>query len=234
MLGRRPDLQHLPLTCENTNTPLPYIDLVNEILESFVANGSLAGYKGHTTDGSATAEELLANPQFVAREAYTVLAKAHFPPPLPFDQPLESVRRYLDHFEAPLARVMEALRKDDAVERASETDYGWRDILMEELRLNREEYLLLTDHALPLLDLYGFPPGTSPDEVLTVLSNARTFARRMDISYEDFDRDPQDPLRQPGVHTNPAARAARRHARDADRSEAEADRRDDHPAAVPR
>jgi hypothetical protein len=186
LLGRRPDLQHLPLTCENTNTPLPYIDLVNEILESFVANGSLAGYEGHTTDGSATAEELLANPQFVAREAYTVLAKAHFPPPLPFDQPLESVRRYLDHLEAPLARVMEALRKSDALERVSETDYGWRDILMEELRLNREEYLLLTDRALPLLDLYGFPPATSLDEVLAVLSNARTFARRMNISYEDL------------------------------------------------
>jgi hypothetical protein len=186
LLGRRPDLQHLPLTCENTNTPLPYIDLVNEILESFVANGSLAGYEGHTTDGSATAEELLANPQFVTREAYTALAKAHFPPPLPFDQPLESVRRYLDHFDAPLAQVMEALRKDDAVERASETEYGWRDILMEELRLNREEYLLLTDHTLPLRDLYGFPPGASPDEVLAVLSNARTFARRTNISYADL------------------------------------------------
>jgi hypothetical protein len=186
LLRRRPDLQHLPLTCENTNTPLPYIDLVNEILESFVANGSLAGYEGHTTDGSATAEELLASPQFVAREAYTALAKAHFPPPLPFDQPLESVRRYLDHFQAPLGRVMEALRKDDALERGSETGYGWRDILMEELRLNREEYRLLTDHELPLLDLYGFPPGTSPDEVLAVLSNARTFARRMDLSYDDL------------------------------------------------
>jgi hypothetical protein len=186
LLGRRPDLQHLPLTCENTNTPLPYIDLVNEILESFVANDSLSGYEGHTTDGSATAEELLANPQFVAREAYAALAKAHFPPPLPFDQPLESVRRYLDHFGAPLARVMEALRKDDRLERASEADYGWRDILMEELRLNREEHLLLTDRGLPLLDLYGFPPGTSPDEVLAVLSNARTFARRMDVSYEEL------------------------------------------------
>jgi hypothetical protein len=60
---------------------------------------------------------------------------------------------------------MEALRKNDALERANETEYGWRDILMEELRLNREEYLLLTDHTLPLLDLYGFPPGTSPDEL---------------------------------------------------------------------
>src|SRR5262249_27814073 len=31
--GRRPDIAALPLTCENTNTQLPYIDLVNEILE---------------------------------------------------------------------------------------------------------------------------------------------------------------------------------------------------------
>ena len=30
---RRPDLPHLPLTCENTLTPLPYIDLVNEVTD---------------------------------------------------------------------------------------------------------------------------------------------------------------------------------------------------------
>ena len=38
LLERRPDLQYLPLTCENTNTALPYIDVVNETLEYFVAN----------------------------------------------------------------------------------------------------------------------------------------------------------------------------------------------------
>ena len=31
--ARRPDLQDIEPTCENSNTPLPYIDLVNEILE---------------------------------------------------------------------------------------------------------------------------------------------------------------------------------------------------------
>ena len=34
---RRPDITNLPLTCENTNTALPYIDVVNEILEYWVA-----------------------------------------------------------------------------------------------------------------------------------------------------------------------------------------------------
>jgi len=37
ILQRRPDLGEIELSCENTNTPLPYIDLVNEILEDSVA-----------------------------------------------------------------------------------------------------------------------------------------------------------------------------------------------------
>ncbi|HET9454498.1 MAG TPA: neuraminidase-like domain-containing protein [Gemmatimonadaceae bacterium] len=37
LLERRPDLGDIELSCENTNTPLPYIDLVNELLEEAVA-----------------------------------------------------------------------------------------------------------------------------------------------------------------------------------------------------
>jgi len=37
LLRRRPDLGEIELTCENTNTPLPYVDLVNEVLEDAVA-----------------------------------------------------------------------------------------------------------------------------------------------------------------------------------------------------
>jgi hypothetical protein len=36
LLDRRPDLEHIELTCENSTTPLPYVDLVNEILEAVV------------------------------------------------------------------------------------------------------------------------------------------------------------------------------------------------------
>jgi hypothetical protein len=186
LLSRRPDIQHLPLTCENTNTPLPYIDLVNESLEHFVTTGSLAEYTGHTTDGSASVEELLANPQFVAAEAFTILAGAHFPPPLPFHQPLENLRRYFDHFESPLTEVMESLRKDDSLERQTDSEYGWRDILMEELRLSRAEYHLLTDRTVTLQELYGYPPDKPLAEVIADLSNTKTFSRRIGISYEEL------------------------------------------------
>jgi hypothetical protein len=36
LLTRRPDIEHIELTCENTNTQLPYVDLTNEILEAAI------------------------------------------------------------------------------------------------------------------------------------------------------------------------------------------------------
>jgi hypothetical protein len=198
LFKRRPDIQHLPLTCENTNTPLPYIDIVNETLEYFVThNLNLDNYKGQDINHDATPEELLASPQVVIDQAYEILAGnvtplPLLPPssPLPFHQPLENLRRYFDKFEAPLPHVMQVLRKTDKLERANEIDnkptYGWRDILMEELRISRAEYRLLTDRTLTLQQLYGYSPTTPEAEILSTLANAKTFTRRVGISYEDL------------------------------------------------
>lgn len=189
LLERRPDVQHLPLTCENTNTALPYIDVVNETLEYFVANTvqqlSLNGYQGHDTDGMASAD-LLASPQFVLNAAYTLLQGERFPLPLPFHQPLENLRRHFNKFGNPLPLAMERLRNSDDLERGA-NPYGWRDILMEQLLLAREEYEILTDSAaVPLWRMYGFPSGTADASVIAALSNAEQFARRMSISYDDL------------------------------------------------
>jgi hypothetical protein len=198
LLSRRPDIQHLPLTCENTNTPLPYIDIVNETLEYFIThNLNLENYTGHDVDNDATSEELLASPQFVSDQAYQTLAgkprQVGDPlpllspsPPLPFHQPLENLRRYFDQFEVPLPDVMEALRKNDDLERASETEYGWRDILMEELRISRSEYRLLSDRTLTLQHLYGYSSATPEADILSTLANVKTFTRRIGISYEEI------------------------------------------------
>jgi hypothetical protein len=187
LLDRRPDLEHLPLTCENTNTPLPYIDVVNETLEYFIThNLSLAGYKGHDTGEDITAGELLANPQFVNDAAYNALKSELFPPPLPFHKPLETLRRYFEKLEAPLPLAMEALREDEAVERADAAGYGWRDILMETLKLSRTEYRLLTDRALTLQQIFGLPPGTTQADALKQLAKTRAFTRRVGITYEEL------------------------------------------------
>jgi hypothetical protein len=189
LLERRPDLQHLPLTCENTNIALPYIDVVNETLEYFIANDvqrlSLNGFIGHDTDGAESAD-LLASPQFVLDRAYTILRGERFPAPLPFHQPLESLRRYFAKFDVPLELAMERLRATDDLERDGRP-YGWRDILMESLEISRPDYELLTDSAtVPLWRAYGFAAGTSDDAVIANLSDARAFARRLQISYDDL------------------------------------------------
>jgi hypothetical protein len=189
LAARRPDLLQLPLTCENTNTVLPYIDVVNEIMEYFIANGvrklSLNEYVGHDTNGAAT-EDLLASPQFVMDAAYTTLRDTVFPPPLPFHQPLESLRRYFAKFEVPLPLAMERLRKGDALERGGDP-YGWRDILMETAGLSRVEYEILTDSAtVPLASMYGFVAGTADAAIIAALSGAKAFSQRVGISYEDL------------------------------------------------
>ena len=196
LLSRRPDIQHLPLSCENTNTPIPYIDLVNETLEYYITNDlSLNDFKGHNTDGTVKPEELLASPQFVSDTAYGVLAEENFPFPLPFDQRLESLRRYFRRFQTPLADVMEVLRENDNLERESEDKYGWRDIWMERVGLSRAEYRLLTkcwdsdeaaDVTLTVKILYGFNTATPIEDVLEVLVNAKSFCRRVGISYKEL------------------------------------------------
>jgi hypothetical protein len=112
LVERRPDLPHIALTCENTHTALPYIDIVNEILEYYVANGKLTKEAARDT-GDATTAELLAEPQNVIREAYETLRGARYPLNLPFDLWLETVRKFCDYFETPLHRVLEVLRPDE-------------------------------------------------------------------------------------------------------------------------
>lgn len=112
LVERRPDLPHIALTCENTHTALPYIDIVNEILEYYVANGKLAKEAARDT-GDATTAELLAEPQNIIREAYDTLRNARYPLNLPFDLWLETVRKFCDYFETPLHRVLEVLRPDE-------------------------------------------------------------------------------------------------------------------------
>jgi len=190
LLERRPDIQHLQLTCENTNVALPYIDLVNEVLEHYVVNGSLAAFAGHNVEEGITTEELLSTPLFVNEAAYTELRNEVFPPPLPFHQPLEALRRYLKNFKMPLHEAMERLRSNDNLERAGgalDPDYGWRDVLMERLQLSRPEQNILTDSGLALQTLYGEDPDVvTVDELIDAFSNAKQFARRLNLSYEQL------------------------------------------------
>ncbi|MEJ7870614.1 MAG: neuraminidase-like domain-containing protein [Rubrobacteraceae bacterium] len=158
LVERRPDIPHIPLTCENTHTALPYIDVVNEILEYYVANEELTEDAARDT-GEATTTELLAEPQNVISEAYDKIRQASYPLNLPFDLWLETVRSFCDYFETPLWRLLETFRPGDELFVPAQP-YDREAIFIESLGLSPAEYAVFTDPD-PLeddkwYDLYGY------------------------------------------------------------------------------
>jgi hypothetical protein len=117
--GRRADIGAIELSCTNTNTPLPYIDLVNEALELNVAPP--AQQLVYQTTGSAA--DLRAHPEYLHKEAYGVLAGAQaeedgandavYPFSLPFNLWLEEARTYLDRLGLSRYKLMEAFQGKD-------------------------------------------------------------------------------------------------------------------------
>ena len=93
---RRPDLWTLGLTCENTNKPIPYLVIINEILENAVAKD--AGFAGNFGDHVAVGTK-------VYRDTLPDQVDS-FRQPLNFA--FEELRTYLRHFEWSLADVAEA------------------------------------------------------------------------------------------------------------------------------
>lgn len=191
LLQRRPDIEHIELTCANTNVAMPHIDLVNEVLEYFVARGgSLAGFEGHNTSDEMTSAELMANPAFVNDTAYERLRDAIRPLDLPFHRPLEALRRYFEHFDLPLHQALADLRPSERLvpTTGSPPDaYGWRDICLERLGISRRLYAALTDSRLPLPVLFGEDPKrVSEAELVARLTNARTLPRSMGVTYEEL------------------------------------------------
>ncbi|MEO8415425.1 MAG: neuraminidase-like domain-containing protein, partial [Ginsengibacter sp.] len=175
---RRADIENIQLSCENTNMALPYIDLVNEILEYYIINNvadpSLSNLKGHDVTEDTQQTELLAEPQYVSKEAYDELKTKVFPYNLPFNQPLETLRKIFQIWDLDLERMLSILATPLASRK-------------EALGLNNDEYKTLTDvtfKALP--EYFGEPAGNSIAQLNAVMANGKTFTRRVDISYEDL------------------------------------------------
>ncbi|WP_437308363.1 neuraminidase-like domain-containing protein [Sorangium sp. So ce388] len=119
--GRRPDIGRIDLTCQNADTPLPYVDLVNEILvhafvgETLEENEAPPAFPEHIAT-TGTAEELAAMPNPPSGEedwhetAYERLAERDFPFGLPYHYRHHEARVYLEHLGVPLHAFMTELR----------------------------------------------------------------------------------------------------------------------------
>ena len=119
LFARRPDLGCLELTCENTNTVLPYVDLANEVMESFVVHrekyaAETRAPKRVTLDvhnvDDETSGELLAEPRHPNVTAYAVLKNAVYPLSMPYHQPIDAARAYLKHLGTSRHELLDTMR----------------------------------------------------------------------------------------------------------------------------
>ena len=109
--ARRPDVKRILLSCENTNTVMPYVDLVLEILEASVLDDPQLIPDGTTH----TTEELLAKAEHQQVKVYGEgLRNAVFPISLPFDLWFETASVFLTHLGARRHELAEALDPDGA------------------------------------------------------------------------------------------------------------------------
>ena len=216
--GRRPDLGALPLTCENTNTAMPYIDLVNEILEYYIANDGLSTNFAIDT-GTATTAELTAEPQNILPQVYnTTLKQALYPLGLPFDLWISTVRGFLNYFKAPLAQVLDTLRPVDVLELFTDGNnhpYYRAQIFAESLGLSPSDYEVLIGTASnesPVtanwFNLYGYPSeavalnGTAPNvtPAFEPLSSAENLAQVLGLTYQQVTDVLETGFLNPGLY----------------------------------
>ncbi|QII85021.1 hypothetical protein G3T20_10260 [Bordetella hinzii] len=180
VMGRRPDLAHLKLTCENTETAVPYLDLVNEVLECLALSWATAmetdvgivadkgAIEAHDT-GIATVDELRSSPQFIVNDAYHTpdaagardrLDRAVWPLPLPYDAALDAVRGCLGYMGVPAESIMEIFDTSGDLARSR----------VETLRMAPREFAVLTGFnldgtpaaALSSDELHGFTAELLP------------------------------------------------------------------------
>ncbi|KAL6885789.1 hypothetical protein GGI43DRAFT_388855 [Trichoderma evansii] len=187
LLQRRPDLQHIQLTCENSNTLIPYIDLANEIMESFVIHQQ--EHPIHwTTDAEfevdtfnveyeQTSNELVAEPHHICYAAYQVLAGDEYPlGSPPFHQPLAAMRSYLQFLNTSRIELMETFvhtpqwpvtdTEEDAKWKEIHTTARKRAISAEYLNITPEEYVVITEESFLVKSYYEiiYPGDMTKDQ----------------------------------------------------------------------
>ncbi|MGC4024431.1 MAG: hypothetical protein QM744_04325 [Mesorhizobium sp.] len=191
-VGRRPDIASIELSCDNSDIPLPHVDLVNEILEHSVASQVLddpPDYPDHIKT-TGTADELAAVPAPLhghspatdpRATAYLALANDIYPWAVPWSFWAEEARVYLDHLGVPRHALMWTLRTLDGSSPSA------ADIASERLGLSeRERQVIIGGTISPAPGgLYAYW-GLANTGALSTLTSVPVFLARSGLTYDDL------------------------------------------------
>ncbi|MEN8447151.1 MAG: Tc toxin subunit A, partial [Cyanobacteria bacterium J06555_13] len=122
---RRPDLARIRLDADNTSDLVPYIDLVNELLETFVKTVEAAD-----------------------ADIYEIVKDEIFPMSLPLHLPLDEIRIYLKQLKVSLHQIYELFQPSDQNNNGARTNPVLsRAIVQSLLSLSAEEFSLIVTEA---------------------------------------------------------------------------------------
>ncbi len=163
---RRPDLRHLELSCENTNAVVPYLQIVNEIQERYIAEvmGHILNQPPAGIDVWAQFARVPAGGDAGSGFLLSVQAantwKNSFR--LAYNRPFEESRILLEYFKTDYADILRALRV--AAQFRMEQAY---------LGISAEEWLFISTPDTNMEDLrklrFGFPDDRKPDLDVDIL-----------------------------------------------------------------
>lgn len=167
-VGRRPDLAYLKLTCANSDTPLPYVDLINEILESYVYYVGMKSQatlpaSSNNTPSDASPEELSVNPEYTIPAVYSgPMVNAIYPFSIPYDRYLDTARIYLNFLGSSRYQLMRSFGVFTSTE--------------DQLAMMAAESLSLSQTEYELISTASFELNTpAPAEYIYTAQNAYTF-----------------------------------------------------------
>ncbi|MGY0562570.1 MAG: Tc toxin subunit A-related protein [Paraglaciecola chathamensis] len=109
LFKRRPDLENIHLSCTNSNTLIPYIDLVNEVLESAVSESN---YAHQTGDTGMSQEELVAKWEHQNDRVYAKINRDNLSWSPVFEPDFIQANQLLDYFRIDRAVVLEQFGHD--------------------------------------------------------------------------------------------------------------------------
>lgn len=192
LFKRRPDLGNIELDCDNSHTPTPYIDIVNEVLENAIVIKNYVNTQikifGKTftlpiTEVPQTEIDtatLKAYPQHLNPTVYDVLHLGEqtqgitFPWNLPFNLWMEEVRVYLNHLGVPRHQLMEILPGGSTSEATIATEY---------LQLLPEERIIITDTSYGDAKISSYW-GTT----ISQLSKVSVFLKQSGFLYKELQQ----------------------------------------------
>lgn len=180
--AKRPDIGETKLNCENANTLLPYIDLVNEILEqAVVANGSLDPTAVFPHQTTLAADTLRVQPEHLQQAAYDVLRgeTAVYPFNLPFDLWQSEADTYLAHLDVARHKLMHTFSGDPATRQV--------EIAAAQLGIATPTQLKYIADARANFKLaWGYPDGFRERTMYDELANVDFLLQKSHISYEEL------------------------------------------------